>query len=184
MNCAISNISSIRFGLHAQPVEHGRVAYLQVRHFDTEGILSAPPDEFIDTKDKSSLLHDGDVLFVGKGNRLFAWCYRRHQFGPCVASSIFFILRTNPARVYPEYLEVILNTPQAKAVFRQMGSGTNIFSLRKSELGAYQVPLPSLEQQKTIVTIAALARQEVMLARQLADRKQQLYITIISKLTQ
>ena len=85
--------------------------------------------------------------------------------------------------VYPQYLVAILNTPLSKAAFSQIGGGTNIFSIRKSELGAFEVPLPSMKQQKSIAALAQLYQQEIELAEQLITQKRKLYTAIISKLT-
>ena len=183
MNKSIQDISDIRFGLYIQPENSGEVAYLQVRQFNDEGRLLSKANEFINITNKTEthLLKDGDVLFVGKGNRLFSWCYRDIE-GPAIASSIFFVLRPNLKVVYPEYLAAFLNAPQAKAAFQQLGSGTNIFSIRKSELGAFQIPILPMQQQKKIAALAELHQQEIALAQQLILQKQHLYTAIISKL--
>lgn len=179
----VASVSDIRFGLYAQPETSGSAAYLQVRQFSDDGRFSAEADEFInvDKKVESHLLKDGDVLFVGKGNRLFSWCY--HQTDqPAVASSIFFVLRPDVSVVDPDYLAAILNAPQSKASFLQIGGGTNIFSIRKSELGAFQIPLPPLHQQKQVAALAQLHQKEIELAQQLITQKHNLYTAIISKL--
>ncbi len=180
----LSKLCDIRFGFYSQPDTGGTVAYLQARQFSDDGWQIAAADEYIhlDEKVEAHILKDDDVLFVGKGNRLFAWCYR--QIGqPVVASSIFFVLRPDTKMVYPQYLVAILNTPLSKAAFSQIGGGTNIFSIRKSELGAFEVPLPSMKQQKSIAALAQLYQQEIELAEQLITQKRKLYTAIISKLT-
>lgn len=134
-----------------------------------------------DEKVEHHILQANDVLFVGKGNRLFAWCYKDLSM-PAVASSSFFVIRPYIYMVYPEYLAAILNAPQTKAVFQQIGGGTNIFSIRKSELGALDIPLPSLPQQKKIAELAKLHQMDMELTQQLLIQKQQLYTAIISKL--
>jgi restriction endonuclease S subunit len=179
----IASICDIRFGFYAQPDPEGSTAYLQVRQFSDDGRLTAEADEFInlDKKAEPHLLKEGDVLFVGKGNRLFSWCY--HQTDqPAIASSIFFVLRPDQKLVHPDYLAAILNAPPSKAIFQQIGGGTNIFSIRKSELGAFQIPLPPLQQQKRVAALAQLHQREVELAQQLITQKQNLYTAIISKL--
>lgn len=179
----VASISDIRFGLYAQPESTGSAAYLQARQFSDDGRLTAEADEFIniDKKAEPHLLNDGDVLFVGKGNRIFSWCY--HQTDqPAVASSIFFVLRPDLSVVHPDYLAAILNAPPSKAAFQQIGGGTNILSIRKSELGAFQIPLPSLQQQKRVAALAQLHQKEIALAQQLILQKQNLYTAIISKL--
>jgi len=181
---SISELCDLRFGFYSQPDTVGTVAYLQARQFSEDGRQIAPADEYIqfDERVEAHILRDNDVLFVGKGNRLFAWCYR--QTGqPAVASSIFFVLRPDTKMVYPQYLAAILNTPLSKAAFSQIGGGTNIFSIRKSELGAFQIPLPSMRQQKKVAAFAQLYQQEIELTQQLIAQKQKLYSAIISKLT-
>jgi len=183
INKAIQEIADIRFGLYTQPDSTGRVAYLLLRQFNDEGRIISKASDFINITNKTEahLLKDGDVLFVGKGNRLFSWCYRESE-GPAIASSIFFVLRPKTKLIYPEYLTAFLNAPQAKAAFQQLGSGTSIFSIRKSELGAFQIPILPMLQQKKIASLAELHQQEINLAQQLILQKQALYTAIISKL--
>lgn len=180
---SIDDISDIRFGLYSQPETKGTIAYLQVRQFDDAGRQIASADEYIniDKKNEMHLLKDGDVLFVGKGNRLFAWCYYEMD-GPSIASSIFFVLKPDQKQIYPQYLAAILNAPQTKAAFQQLGSGTNILSIRKSELGSYQIPILPMHQQRKIAALAELHQKEVDLAQQLITQKQNLYTAIISKM--
>ncbi len=183
MKKAIDQISDIRFGFYTQPEATGDVPYLQVRQFDELGILKDEANDFIklDNKTEPLLLKDGDVLFVGKGNRLFAWCYRDHS-GPYIASSIFFVLRPDQQIIFPEYLTAVLNTAQTKATFQLLGSGTNIFSIRKSELGAVEIEVPSMEKQIKIAALAELHKKEIALSRDLLTQKQYLFTGIISKL--
>lgn len=183
MKVAINHISDIRFGFYTQSEETGNVPYLQVRQFDEHGLLINISDEYIniDQKSESHLLKDGDVLFVGKGNRLFAWCYRK-KAGPLVASSIFFVLRPDQKIIYPEYLTAVLNAPQSKTAFQQLGGGTNIFSIRKSELGAFEIQIPPMEKQQTIAAVAELHQKEIAVTHSLLTQKQNLYQGIISKL--
>lgn len=179
----VASVSDIRFGLYVKPKPSGSTAYLQVNQFSDDGRITVEAGEFInlDKKAEPHLLNEGDVLFVGKGNRLFSWCY--HETGqPAVASSIFFVLRPDLNVVHPDYLATILNAPSSKKAFLQMGSGTSIFSIRKSELGAFQIPLPSLRQQKRVAALAELHQKEIALAQQLITQKQNLYTAIISKL--
>jgi len=180
---SIDEIARIRFGLYTPPETGGSIPYLQVRQFSDEGWQIAQPDEYIslDSKAETHLLQDGEVLFVGKGNRLFSWCYREGT-GPAVASSVFFVLTLDQERIFPEFLAAVLNAPQSKAVFQQLGGGTNIFSIRKSELGAFRIPVLPMEQQKMIAALFKLHQQEIALNQQMITQKKNLYTAIISKL--
>jgi restriction endonuclease S subunit len=179
----VGDVADIRFGLYAQPGDSGALAYLQVRQFSESGLLTKAADEYIDLNDKTKqhLLQQGDVLFVAKGSRLFAWPY--HDTGmPAVASSIFFVLQPDLKLVDPGYLAAMLNAPQSRAAFQQIGGGTNIFSIRKSELAAFEIPLPALQQQKQVAALTRLHQREIELAQQLIMQKQIFYTGIISKL--
>lgn len=179
----LGGISDISFGVHLQPSLSGAIPYLQIRQFNEFGMLQEKAAEFIDSNKKSKQyqLRDGDVLFVGKGSRLFAWCYRE-IYGPYVASSIFFVLRPDQKIIYPEYLAAILNTPQTKAKFQQLGSGTNIFSIRKSELAATEIKIPPMDEQRRIFALSDLHQKGIAITRELLMQKENLYTAIISKL--
>ena len=179
----LSEICDIRFGVAEQTAEIGEIAYIQINQFDDKGIKNDAIQGWLPNLNRieAYLLMVGDVLLAAKGNKLFAWAYTDLE-GKAVASTSFFILRPKQNVVNVKYLETYLNTPLAKSSFLQIGAGTNIFSIRKSELGAFQIPLPSLEQQKKIAALAELHQKEVQLAQQLIAQKQHLYAAIISKL--
>lgn len=179
----IGEAADIRFGLYAQPRQFGSAGYLQLSQFNEDGSTMAEPEGYIniDKKTAPHLLTDGDVLFVGKGSRLFSTCFVESDL-PAVASSVFFVLRPDKTVVDSEYLAAILNAPQSKATFRQIGGGTSIFSIRTSELAAFEIPLPPMEQQKRIAALTRLHRLDIDMMHQLIAQKQNLYTAIISKL--
>lgn len=183
MYTPIATISDIRIGFPGQPEAEGNIPFLQLRQFDNEGNLIAGANDFIklDEKSQPHLLREGDVLFVGKGFRLLAWCYSNDDT-PTVASSSFFVLRPNKNKIHPGYLAAFLNAPQTQASLKQLGGGTNIFSIRKSELGAFQIPLLPMDRQKKVAALATLHQQQIQLAKELIEQKQNLYRAIISKL--
>jgi restriction endonuclease S subunit len=179
----IGDIANIRFGLYTQTRPAGSVLYLQARQFSDDGRQIFESDEFInlDRKNASHLLVEGDILLAGKGNRFFSSCYRKTSL-PAVASSIFFVLSPDTKIVYPRYLEAFLNAPQSRAALMQIGGGTNILSIRKSELAAFEIPLPAMAIQKKIASVAAFHQQEIALAQEIIDRKRHLFTAIMSKL--
>lgn len=179
----LEQIAEIKIGYPGQTEKEGELVFLQVRQFDENGKLNMGAIDYLSRDDKTHyhILKAGDVLFVGKGNRLFAWCYKEATT-PTVASSSFFVLRPHTNKVDPEYLTAILNAPQTKAVFQQIGGGTNIFSIRKSELEVFQLPVPSMQQQKNIAALTQLHQKDMELTQQLLIQKQHLYTAIISKL--
>ncbi|MDN3657826.1 restriction endonuclease subunit S [Ferruginibacter paludis] len=183
MQQAIENISDIKIGFPGQAEVQGNIPFLQLRQFNDDGMLLTNDADYIKLTEKIGphVLQNGDVLFVGKGHRLFAWCYIDKNI-PTVASSSFFVIRPNTKKIHPEYLAAILNAPQTKTALMQLGGGTNIFSIRKSELAAFQIPVLPMDQQIRVASLASFHQKEIQLAKELISQKQSLYSAIISKL--
>ena len=179
----IGEIALARMGINALPSEQGTIPFIQVRQFDAVGNYHPEETEFVvsDNVVESNLLKNNDVLFVGKGNRLFAWCFS--QKGSFVASTSFFVLKPDPDKILPGYLSAYLNSLVAKSALAKMGGGTNILSIRKSELEAFPIPVPDLQIQAKIADYADLHSQEINLLRKLIAEKKSLYDGVISGLT-
>lgn len=185
MKIPLANLTQIRLGPYLAPERDGGFAYLQVKNFDDRGELLGPPDTFVDLtrQQHNHALVEGDVLFVGKGYRQFAWAYDL-AVGPAVASSIFFVLRPAPRRLSGAYLAALLNTPASRAFFAQLGAGTNIPSIRKSELEAFEIPLPPLRRQQQIAQLCRLQERSFRLRSQLAAAQDQYFQAALQRLTQ
>ena len=183
MHKLFKDIAQIKTGYPGQPDVAGSIPFIQLRQFNEDGILTSLESECIklDEKSQPHLLRNGDVLLVAKGDRLFASVFEK-DYTPTIASSSFFVITPNTKIVYPDYLAAILNAPQTKNALMQLGAGTNIFSLRKSELEAFEIPIPPLIKQKQIAKVASLHQQEIELANQIITQKKELYKAIISKI--
>jgi restriction endonuclease S subunit len=183
MEKVFESIADLQFGLYEKPVESGDTIYLQVKDFDANNQFSNQPSTFLNSDEKSikHLLTDGDVIFVAKGFRNFAWTYKE-SFGPAIASSIFFVIKVDTSEILPEYLTTLFNSNAYQQVFQQLGAGSSIPSIRKSELEAIKIHVPSLELQRKAVMINELYLKELELTTQIMDEKQKYYSTIINKL--
>ncbi len=183
MKIKLGNIAKLQFGLYSKPTEQGNAAYLQVKHFDDWGNQTNQIDSFIqiDQKNESHLLEEGDILLVGKGMRNFAWTYHK-SFGPAIASSIFFVIKPDRTKAIPDFLTTLFNMPQTQAHFQTLGAGSSIPSMRKSELEAFAVKLPSLELQEKTIAIKQLHYKDMNLSRQIISEKQKVYQAIIKNI--
>jgi len=183
MKVKLKNVAQLQFGFYSRPEKVGRVRYLQAKHFDEAGSLRDKVDTYInrDIISESHLLKDGDLLFVGKGFRNFAWTYTS-EIGDSVASSIFFIIRPDKDKVYPEFLTTLFNTSKYQAYFQSLGAGSSITSIRKSELEAMIINLPSLEVQKKIVDIKKLHQQDLTLSKEIIEKKETRFQSVINQL--
>jgi restriction endonuclease S subunit len=183
MKVKLGDIAQLQFGLYTKPSDEGSAVYLQAKHFDDGGNQTEQIDTFvqIDQKNASHLLQDGDILLVGKGMRNFAWTYDE-SYGPAIASSIFFVIKVDQSRVIPEFLTTIFNMPQTQAYFQVLGAGSSIPSIRKSELEALKITLPSLEIQQKIVSLKRLHQKEIEIYDTLISEKKGVFKGIINNL--
>ncbi len=183
MSFDLAHIADLKFGLYTKPLESGNAVYLQAKHFDDQGNQTEVVDSYlqIDQKNESHLLGDGDILLVGKGFRNFAWTYRQ-EYGPALASSIFFVITPNTDFVIPEFLTIFFNLPSTQAYFQTLGAGSSIPSIRKSELEALKIMLPSIEQQERAITIKQLHYKDMHLSQKILTEKQRIYQAVIKNL--
>jgi len=139
----------------------GDVVYLQSRHFDENGTLleNLHPDLLIQDISVRHLLRAGDVLFAAKGTKNFAAVFEEHNL-PAVASTSFFVIRLLDSNIIPAYLAWFLNNPNTQALLKTQAMGTSIPSISKQVLDALEIPMPSIEKQKSVVSISKLRLQE------------------------
>lgn len=175
MKTLIKEITHIQTGLFAKPSDKGEVVYLQSKHFDEYGQLHAVlyPDLMADGISEKHLLKDGDVLFAAKGNKNFAAVFENHN-EPSVASTSFFVLRQTGNKVLPRYIAWFLNHTTTQNVLKEMARGTSIPSIRKSVLEDLEIVIPSLENQKIIVTLSELALKETEIRMKVLERRKQI----------
>lgn len=157
MKSKIQNITTIQTGVYEKTSKSGNFVYLQAKHFDEAGNLVEELFKDLPYNDKLDrhILHPGDVLFAAKGSKNFATVFEAHN-PPSVASTSFFVLKNIDANVYSEYLAWFLNSPSTQTILKSKAKGTAIPSITKQALEELMLPLPTLEQQKTIVKIAKL----------------------------
>lgn len=183
MRVKLSDIAQLQFGFYSKPSEDGNAAYLQVKHFDDWGHHKHHADTFIqiDQKNETHLLEEGDILLAGKGIRNFAWTYKM-KYGPTIASSIFFVIKVDKTKVMPEFLTTLFNLPQTQSYFQNLGAGSSIPSIRKSELEAFSFNLPPIELQNKVIAIKQLHHNEMDLSRQIISEKLKVYQGVIKNL--
>ena len=164
-----------RKGVDAQP--DGSHLLLQIRDFDDSrnrvdwaGLARISPTG----ADRESILRAGDVLFLAKGSRNFAYAIPDSLPTPLLAGSYFFILRSEP-RIHAPYLSWFLNQETARRYFvRNATTGAHMPIVRREHLENLEIPIPSLETQQKIVALAELADRQEKLLAELAEKKKAL----------
>jgi hypothetical protein len=163
----IQDIAHLQTGVYAKPDRHGNAIYLQVKYFNEKGDLAEVirPDIFVDKRLSRHLLEEGDVLFAAKGDRNFATVYTP-EFGPCLASSSFFIIRRFKG-ILPEYLAWYINNPPSQKKLKAEAKGSSIPSISIKSLGELEIKIPDLKTQETILKIDKLRVKEKKILREI-----------------
>lgn len=179
----LKDVATFSFGNHISDLSKEGVKYLQVKNFDEYGCFLDNVEQFVsyDEIGKLELLKEGDVLFVGKGMKFFAYKYEQ-SIGEALASSIFYIIKVDQSEVLPDYLVCLLNHPKSMTYFNGVSAGSSIPSIRKSELGNFEIPLLPLNVQTKVVEMYLLHKQELELLAQLKEKKQIRFNQIINEI--
>jgi type I restriction enzyme S subunit len=166
----LSDVASIQTGLaKGKVVEDGvELPYLRVANVQ---------DGFIDLSEVKSILvdrrmiarfslQDGDVLFTegGDADKLGRGSVWRAPISPCLHQNHVFAVRTHREKLRPEFLAAWAASPRGREYFLSCSKQTtNLASINSSQLKAFPVPIPPIEEQDGIVsTLATISgRQDV-----------------------
>jgi hypothetical protein len=171
--CQIARIQQglqFRGGVKASP--SGRFRVIQIRDFDANDQLVANWQESLVRIEEAAstaryAVRQGDVLFLARGPRNFAWAVPE-LMQDVVAVGYFFILQPDPSRILPGYLAWYLNEEPARSYIREFASqGTHMPIVNRSQFEQLEIPLPPLKVQGAIAELESLRRREARLMRRL-----------------
>lgn len=185
MKTKLKNIANVLSGLYARTVPEGEIVFLQARHFDENGLIMnfIHPELMKNVSVERHLLKPGDVLFAAKGTRNFAAVFGI-QNQPCVASTSFFVIRTQGSTIAPEYLAWYLNHIDTQRNLKNKAIGSSIVSISKPVLEELEIFVPDLKIQQTILEISRLRNQEKQLKKRIEMLREQQIQQVILKAIQ
>ncbi len=162
--------TSIKYGPHLNTVGgEGEVRYLKAQHFSQAAELTPDTDSFADPAYENlaqALLKEDQIILAGKGNRHFAWAYRA-EVGPCIASSLFYVLTVKTELVVPAYLALVLNTASCGRALSAIAKGATVPVIPKRELANLSVKVPTLPEQGKAIKLHDLQSQRQQLLAEL-----------------
>lgn len=178
INLKLSQIAEIRPGYisrgHIPSSESGAYAILQIKDFnenrtqvDFTRITRFDPDSHCEHQ----VLSKGDVLFLGKGHKNFAFPVGDVP-SSTVASGYFFVLKPDIQKFLPEFLAWYLNQPVVKRyLHKYSGRSVHIPVVSRPVLENIKVPVLPLSFQQNIVEMDRLLNEEETLYRQLHEKR-------------
>ncbi|MEI8207830.1 MAG: restriction endonuclease subunit S [Methylococcales bacterium] len=162
----------------------GDTAVVQLKDVDPEKGLDSTQLYRVHLTGRKSpdYLQQGDILFVGRGYRIFAVLVDQ-DLQPTVAGSHFFILRVRPNNqdIRPDYLVWYINHKQAQRYFAQHVAGSALPHVTRTTLENLPVLVPPLAVQEHIVKLHHCRLKEKALLEKLIEKKKQLIDGLLDK---
>lgn len=114
------------------------------------------------------LVQPGDLVFRSRG-QVSTSAILSTDPGPAIVAAPLLRIRVNQQMILPEYLNWYINQSPAQGFLESRARGSSQKIIGKEALENLEVELPSLEKQRTIAEIAALAEKEHEIMKRLSE---------------
>jgi len=175
MKKRIKDIADLRVGYQfrgkVKPDPAGNVRVIQVKDIDADlrirvaDLVSVSVD-----RPESYLAQQGDVLFLGRGHRLYAVVVPMID-ASTIATGYFFILRPKDRLVLPEYLAWSMNQSDFQESIRPYVRGSHMPMISRTDVEDLRIPLPPLDVQRQILKLNELLGEERRLSAAIQDKR-------------
>lgn len=192
MNLELKEISNISMGyVFRQKIEYisdGNYSLLTGENFSGQEI-SLENGQYlkkvrVDNIKKENILKSNDILFKAKGFFHEA-IYIKKIPENTITTSLFFVVRIKDKKVLPEYLCWYLNRTSVQSEFERLSgsvAGLSISNVSMKVFENIKIIIPSIQEQKKIIEINNLAKKEVALLLEIADKKKKLNENLLEEL--
>lgn len=159
-----------------QGVPNGDLRVVQLKDMENEYTSIGNDCTFIDGSIIKGryYLEIGDILFISKGANNFASVFELDDNVPTVASSVFYVVKTDAAKVNPHYVAWYINKTEVQQYFQAHAAGTYSLSITREVVEQIPLRLPSLEIQQKIARVSKLAQKEQFIYTSLKEKRNQL----------
>lgn len=175
----LRQLAQVQIGYQArrriEPDPRGVCQVIQIKDLGDEGTLHTGDLYRIspESNHERYQVHQGDVLFLSRGNRNFATPVNV-TLANTIAAGYFFILKLDSPMVLPDYLAWYINSAPAQQFIKNVARGTHMPIVPKSALEDLEVDVPSLRTQRNIVALDELSKKERSLLQKLEQRRSEL----------
>jgi restriction endonuclease, S subunit len=114
------------------------IDYSSLDHLDEE-----------DRKIKNYILQTGDLLIPARGTAIRIAIFEEQAY-PCIASSNVIVIRSTDESLYTTYLKLFFDSPLGRKMLVTRQQGTAVMNISYKELNNIEIPLPSIEEQRSI----------------------------------
>lgn len=181
----ISNIASVSFGINVVSLKMGKIHLIQSGSITEQGEYN-PKNNLLINKDainEDDYLQAGDILFPAKGAQKIPYVIKEQDL-PVVASSVFFVIRTDREIILSEFLAWLLTTPQMYHQLSVISEGSTISSISIREFRSLMIQVPPLSVQLKITELNQLQKRYSTLTEQLQEKTTLLNLEIANQIMQ
>ncbi len=95
------------------------------------------------------LLKSGDLLIPARGTAIRTAIFEEQSY-PCIASSNVVVIRAKDESLSTIFLKLFLDSPLGRKMLMSRQQGIAVMNISYKELNNIEIPLPSIEEQKSI----------------------------------
>ncbi|MBN1118659.1 MAG: restriction endonuclease subunit S [Bacteroidales bacterium] len=152
----------------------GNVAIIQFKDMTNNYKNIGEIDTWLKRKEFKSdhFLQKEDILFIAKGINNHAIVFDKEY--AAIASSVFFVIVVDKAKVLPGYLAWYMNQKPFQSEINSLRSGSSTLNINKKTLEEMSVVVPDMETQNIIVNIGHLAIREHKILTLLSEKRNQI----------
>ncbi|WP_462289385.1 restriction endonuclease subunit S [Holdemanella biformis] len=114
------------------------VDYSTLDHFEEEN-----------RKVANYILQTGDLLIPARGTAIRIAIFKEQSY-PCIASSNVIVIRATDENLSTTYLKLFFDSPLGRKMLVTRQQGTAVMNISYKELNNLEIPLPSIEEQRSI----------------------------------
>ncbi len=186
MKKRLKDIAELRIGYQfrgkVKPDPAGMVRVIQIKDIDADQRIRVADLVVVAIERPGPYLTEpGDVLFLGRGHRLYAVVVPEVQPNT-IATGYFFILRPNVRVVRSEYLAWSMNQPEFQESLRPFHRGTHMPMVSRTDVEDLRIHLPPLDVQRRILKLHDLLDEERRLSAAIQERRSLLVQAVSRKL--
>ena len=151
--------------------------YLDLAEVKTISIRRSELDRYSLQRGDVLMTEGGDFDKLGRG---FIW---QGQLKPCVHQNHVFAVRTDRSRLLPDFFTYEAQSDYGKAYFLKVAhKTTNLASINSTKLKAFPVLIPTLGEQREIVTILDAIDRKIDLHQRKRAVLEELFKVLLHKL--
>ncbi len=129
---------------------------------------------------KNYIIKKGDMLLQARGSKHSFVLIDKDEENT-IAGHTFYVLRLKSEEVLPEYLWIILNSNGVRTQIDKIAGGAIISFITKSNLSNIDIPIPCIEEQRTIINLYNVIEKKRRIIDTLSSKYDKIIIGILNE---